>query len=192
MEIRDINMLFANTVVQLSKEKLWYYVNNVSEDLTALCTDLETQKIKRIKFDENTWKAPSARLGYVNVGDVCVYISRHAYRKYKQGLAKECCEITNGDMYLDVGDREAVFNTMNILGTESFFNCLKGEYPTFQEAVALVVQGSKAVAFDRQFAVDADLNVYYKGKMAGKVTEDKSGIQFKKKLQFLQRVVSCL
>ena len=191
MEVRDINMLFANTIVQVGKEKLWYYVNGVSDDRTALCLDMETQKIKRIPFEEDKWRAPTSRLGYLNIGDVCIYVSRHAVRKYKQGISRDCVEFSIGDMRLAPGDEDAVGAVVKTLGSEPFMSCLKGEYPSFTEAVQRVQAGARCLAFDRQFAVDASLKVYYKGKWVGKVNADQTGIAFKDKFKYLQRVVVC-
>lgn len=164
--VEDLQQMFDKSLCIFKNKP--YYITRVGEGNT-LALNLLTQREELIAIDQTNCSAPTQRLGYVNVHGGVVYCSRIPVRRYKVGLSKEnfvanhaaFCEYEHGTM-------AAVAQVSNLRGIE-LADCLMGRYPSLESAVERLKQGFvSAVAFDRQFAVCRQMQVYYKNNRVGK------------------------
>ncbi|QDP53360.1 MAG: hypothetical protein Unbinned6805contig1000_22 [Prokaryotic dsDNA virus sp.] len=107
----------------------------------------------------------SVRLGYYNDGTRAIYLKRNPIRYYKRGVNSN--------------------NVSTGYSINAVINAVKGNYPSFNEALKNVSDGSiLSVAFSRNFAVDSK-HLYFKGRVVGKnLGKD---VKLLRKLTFLNR-----
>jgi hypothetical protein len=180
----DLCQMFEGSVC-IHKNKP-YLIKNINGDNVANCTNLLTQRQEFINIDEENFTAPTQRLGYINVHGGVIYASRIPIRRYKVGLSKENTVFDVGTCNYHEGAAEALRQVKSLSSIE-LGDCIMGKYPTLQQAIKLIVKGSFAVAFDRQFALQGD-SIYYKRDLVGKLVR-KAGeptIIFKKNYEHLE------
>lgn len=92
-------------------------------------------------------------LGYVNIYNDALYLTRSPCRQFKQGLSSNCVIIPRMENR-DVGAPS--FKTL--LGRAEFSDAMSGIYPTYREALDMIFNDpdKKAVAFSRRFALYRD------------------------------------
>lgn len=127
-------------------------------------TVLRTGKNDTEVFKQANFRSPAVRLGFMNVKKTCIHVSRLPVRKMQVGINLQNVRFTQ----LPNDEDYAALKIAQRMGAE-FRNTIVGDYPTFDKAMKLVLEDHHAVAFDRQFAVDNELNVYYKGLRVGTV-----------------------
>jgi hypothetical protein len=167
----DLEQMYASTV-SVYKNKP-YYVISVNRDKKALCRNLLTQREEWLPIDEVSFSAPTQRLGFINVKGSVLYLSRTPIRRYKVGLSKENLQIR----YLDcvqypagTAQTQAYVKDMTCI---ELADCIMGKYPSLTEAYVRCESGSKAVAFDRQFAVNYHGEIIYKTRVVGRLKNAK-------------------
>lgn len=175
---------------QAFQHSLFLYKNNpvfclkVPGDDLLDVIDLKTRQNARIVFSEAFIKPPPGRLGYVNSRYGCVYITRSPRRQWKIGLCK-----TNTELYWDnfktLPGHEETYMGIERFHHEAFIPAIRGEYPSFNEALRRVMETKIAVAFDRMFCITPNLSIQFRGKqIVGGVKND--AIIFKPKFQYLE------
>ncbi len=127
-------------------------------------------------------------MGFLNYDDEVFYCSRLPRRQQRQGLSQQtfmghCVSAPDrGNLRLD-----------DAVTAVEFPSCVKGTYPDFPLALALIEDGSKAVAFSRCFAAIQDNDIreliylYHKREkvgflMEGKLKLSKKGVCLKESL----------
>jgi hypothetical protein len=110
------------------------------------------------------------RLGYVNVSNSIVYVSRKPIRRYKAGLSKENMDLK----YCDHAayPKNTMYITAYLQGMTAIelADCIMGKYPTFEECIQKVTkEGVRAIAFDRQFAMNDNGVILYKNSVVGQI-----------------------
>lgn len=94
----------------------------------------------RVKYTDPLFSYEAMPLGYVNVkGHGPVYVHRSPYQQYAQGL-------TVSQLVL-VGNASAYVSTGPLIYSKELAACIKGEYPSLEEAL------QNNLAFDRYFAI---------------------------------------
>lgn len=150
-----------------------YYIKQVGPNYQALCINLLTQREEYIPItSEDTFKAPTQRLGYVNVDGAVLYCTRTPVRRYKVGLSKDNFIVEKGQIVggFEEGVMAATAKIQNLRSVE-LADCILGKYPTFEEAYAKCREGlAKSVAFDRQFAIVGASYLLYKNQQVGNIT----------------------
>lgn len=163
----DARMMYQDTICEFNGSLV--IVIGIEDDLKTLVRELSTSKLKNVKFSTDKFSAPiNGRLGYVNYGSVAAYYVRRPRRQYKNGLHNRNVQFIKGEFAYTRQEIDIVSGA--IAGTildANFENCYRNIYPSFEEAQVLIQQGSRLVAFDRQFALDDKGTVYYKGTKAG-------------------------
>lgn len=154
-------------------------------------------KVKRLKdgeiialnLEEAELHPPDGRLGFVNLNGSVIYTQRRPVRKFMMGINDQNLQVQmlKGYLRYEAGEIHRLSTT-----SMEFYRTLKGVYPSLEEALDQVKTFGGAVAFDRQFAVDEDRNIYYKyfrvGK-AGRGCVDKRGIIFGQGHEVLKSVI---
>lgn len=114
-------------------------------------------------------------LGFMNLAGGIYYCTRLPQRQQKQGLANAtfgCTEIA--------GPRGEGFRLNSVIQNKEFVSMVRGEYPTFEQAMAAVSKnGVFGMAFSRHYALvsDDDLDglvyLYYKNEKVGFLMDSK-------------------
>lgn len=126
-----------------------------------------------VKFSLKDFSAPVGRIGFVNHGNMAWYVTRRPSRQWSVGLKSGNVLIKSvNSMYRKVGS-ERVRQEVGKMGIKAVALALKGDYPKFEEALKLAVEHRGVYAFDKQFAIDADKNIFYKTELVGKLTRGK-------------------
>lgn len=104
-------------------------------------------------------------LGYVNIFNDAIYLTRTPCRQFRQGLTSNsvvCPQIRRHGV--------PVYNFKTLMQRPEFTDSMMGVYPTFKEAVDMLLNSNEklSVAFNRRFALahDKDLGFFelrYKG-----------------------------
>lgn len=137
-------------------------VREITEE-KYICTDL-TKNTNMVCPHEDIDLTP-VPLGYVNYGGVASYLARVPKRRdWKQGLRKENT-ITIGNGY-----------GLGKINLKELAKTIIGKYPTFKQILKTLSKNEdkkvKSLAFSREFAVDKDFTLWYRGEYAVGTVED--------------------
>lgn len=165
LSFEDIIQQYANNIVCYKGKPV--YVSNVRGDKTVNVKDLESGKEAKVAFNLKDFKATKERLGMVNVDNTVIYLTRIPVRRMEIGLngrnlsiGKVACPALDSDY--------RAFANIQSLQHPSIADTLAGNYPTFPKAYRKATDTNGTYAFDRQFAIDFEGNIYYKTKCVGK------------------------
>jgi len=163
----DLQQMFVDSVC-IHKNKP-YYVHSIDARHQALCTNLVTQEREKLPINEESFIAPTQRLGYVNIHGGVAYTSRKPIRRYKAGISGENFNLKLADVVFAHGSEHAKA-VVETLTSKELGDCILGKYPKFKDAVERVLEGADgAVAFDRQFAITTNMQILYKNYAVGYV-----------------------
>ena len=126
--------------------------------------DLLSQKSKTVPFTFSK-VSPPTRIGYVNVDGFVGYISRNPVRKMQVGLSQNNVKISVPGIL--AGRETEIARKLLRLRSVEIANAMLNDYPSISEAYQLLHSGDVAVAFDHQFCLANDLNIYYKTTKVG-------------------------
>lgn len=180
----DMVQQYHKTIVLCKKQPV--YVMEISPDGVFYVLNLLTNKTSSVKFSFKDFQSPAMRLGMVNVFDSVVYITRLPYRRMQVGISAQNTKIA----VLPVNYPQGKDDTINYIGR---LRCpelgvtMTGNYPTIEEAYNNAVESGGACAFDRQFAIDRDAQVWFKETRVG--TYKKKEFSFKPEFQHLSILV---
>lgn len=167
IDVADVRQMYEHTIVMKGSKPV--YISRVGDRGEVRFTDLLSNKKDVVEFTLKTFTPPAARrLGMINVEGSVVYASRLPVRRYKVGLAYENLIVKSLDVEYPEGKEHTVERVRGLQSTE-IAEAMLNKYPTLKEALATVAKFGGAVAFDKQFAVDARRRVYYKTKRVGNV-----------------------
>jgi hypothetical protein len=132
--------------------------------------NLEHGKEATVKFEFDKFKPLRSRLGFINFNGMVFYAARTPSRNFSVGL-------TQRNVKLDFLNHAAVnrnrmhenYDKVRKMTGKEWFDTIKGNYPSLQMALKIASTTNGSCAFDRQFAVDKDRNVYYKKVLVGNV-----------------------
>jgi hypothetical protein len=163
--VNDANMRLGNTIVLYDGKPV--YIREVGalgegegangdiyrvyiKNLPISPTDrgaYERKFISSKKFD----LAPFP-MGFMNLNEHAVYLSRAPKKQQKQGLSEGTLSaVTVGD---PLGQQRIRF--ADLLNKKEFADCISGNYPNVREATRLIEAGAQSVAFSRCFAMARD------------------------------------
>ena len=168
--VEDLRTMFADTLCMYNNKP--YYIDNINGHYYAECKNLLTQRDESILCDEKTFAAPIRRVGFVNVRKSVVYVERNPVRKYKAGLCRANVSFHNVpgvDYPYGAGDAVRTLYSLKII---EIADAIMGKYPTIEECITSFDNGTAAMAFDHQFALSAEGNVFYKENKVGKFKND--------------------
>lgn len=133
------------------------------------------------KFDLTPFK-----MGYMNWKGNAVYVERVPMRQYKQGLS------AGTTMFNDIyGYRYDGINFNHAIASPAFVDMVKGKYPTFKDAGAMINDKTKSVAISRNFAfvIDTDLEalfLYHNNVKCGFAFKGDANLRIAPKFHFLK------
>lgn len=170
MSVNDINQKFVDSVVMFKKKPVYVKACNNKKEIKFL--DLLSQRVETAEFDDKLFLPPAMRVGFVNLDGSVVYVSRLPMRRYSLGLTTETLRIDHLPTFYPEGRGKCVEEFRKLTRIE-LADALLNKYPTFRNALKLVRQFEGCVAFDKQFAVDSRMDLFYKANIVGKVRADK-------------------
>lgn len=145
------------------------YVSRVFEDRTVKVFDLLKQVYKSAEFSLEDFSVIKSRLGMVNVFDSVIYMSRIPIRKMAIGLNKSNISVNTVPTEYPEGKDDTRYAVQSLV-IAPIVNTLLGIYPSLEEALQQVnKEKPSTIAFDRQFAVNSQSEVFYKTKIVGYV-----------------------
>lgn len=159
-----------NDLVQLYEGCLCMYKDEVvkitkcSPEFTVNITYLEHGKKANVKFDMEMFSAPLSRIGFVNHGHMAFYMRRAPRRQWAVGITPNNVLVNWPNLKFAMGDNNPyqLIKEVNKLDLKCISNSIKGVYPSYAEAQKAATEHKGMYAFDRQFAVDGERNIYYK------------------------------
>lgn len=185
ISVRDLKTMYRSTLVLWKGKPVT--VLDISEDYVFSVYDLETQKMKTVRWNPDNFSAPTVRIGYVNLGTNCAYCHRVPSRRYKIGLSAENVKMIGTDHPLNESEDDVASYTLHRMRSPQLYKALMGDYPTLEEAYASAMEFEGTIAFDKQFAVGHEGKIYYKGKHVG--TYQKGEIEFNSGKEHLKRAL---
>jgi hypothetical protein len=133
------------------------------------------------KYSDELWTSPTRRIGMVNLDGTVVYVARRPVRKYSVGFNSNNLVVHELEGAAKTLNHKVALQTILGLRHPGLYASLSNVYPTFPEACIQAAKVKGCVAFDKQFAVDANGTIFYKSKQVGGVAKgakDESEIDF--------------
>lgn len=172
--MQDRNQRLHQTVCFYNNEPVYVYCGDPWEGGAYLTEEvgiiplakakpskMQKADLKVVKYTEDAFCAKARPLGFVTHDNGVSYVVREHMQQWKQGICAGT--ISNGGP-----DRLA--NGWQF--SQGFVDCLKGVYPSFNEAFEVANKG-KACAFDRMLALKPggmdQLLLYFRGKAVGSI-----------------------
>lgn len=174
----DLNL---NDIIQQYNGCLIFYkgkphkVKRCADVITLL--DVATQRTKLVEFSLKDFSAPFLRLGYLNVDNTATFIARKSVRMMNVGLNLNNCEFQSHPPAEGIDHKleMKIYDMECVEYGDMFFN----HYPSLEEARKKAQKLAGSVAFDKQFCIDYNDRIYYKGghvgAYSGKQIEWKAG-----------------
>ena len=166
----DIAQLFNNTTCMYRGTPV-YVMKCVGRILQIKF--LKSGKTENIEFSFKDFTAPSHRLGMLNYRKFAVYIQRKPARMYTVG-------ITNNNSIYQLADANNLpvdyypfLDGLHHYNVKEMHDCLLNVYPAFAEAILLAEKHKGVFAFDKQFAVNFNREIFYKANGSSVGTIDK-------------------
>ena len=164
VSIDDLIQLYSHSIVMLNNRPV--YVETFTHTGKVSYFDLNTQRSKLVLYREDMFKAPTRRIGFINIGGSVIYTYRTPVRKYKVGYATENLKITTLDVRYPL-NRTATKERVLSLRAPEIADAFYNHYPSFSEAFTIAKDLDGACAFDKQFAVDANRRIFYRTQFVG-------------------------
>lgn len=182
LALNDIVQQYSGCVI-LYKGKP-HKVKNVGAQVQLL--DLHSMRKKMVDFDQKDFAPPLLRLGYVNIDNTSVYVSRKPARLYQVGINQNNFIVSPNKRSLYDGDINEVVKKVIAMEVPEFADMMLGHYPTLQSALKNdnFFRSAGSIAFDKQFAIDSGCYIYYKGTNVGRLNGSEK-IVFNKGMEYL-------
>lgn len=181
ISIADAKMMYQESLVL--RKGIPIFIRYVQEDGFVHAWNLVSQKFLRFRFKQADLSPPSFRLGYVNLGTNCFFLSRVPSRVYKVGMSSNNLVMRPTEHPLTAVESKEARDIVARLSSVSLYKTIKGVFPSLVEAYRDSQENRGCVAFDRQFAVDHRGTVYFKGNSVGQY--DGKVIEFKESFSYL-------
>lgn len=128
------------------------YVSVEGKTRLILCDPVTHKRLETIKPDDPEFDISSPEIGYFNhefQGENSVlFIQRHPYRRYRQGLYGECCSIREID-----GTTSSKFSPVSLMNSKGLIDSIEGTFPSFFHATRFLSTVRKGeIAISRNIA----------------------------------------
>lgn len=87
VSVDDLIQLYLNTLVLYKNKPI--FVDGIGKTKKVTYFDLSTQRNMVVDYKEGIFKAPTRRIGFINIGKSVVYSYRNPVRRYKIGYSHE-------------------------------------------------------------------------------------------------------
>lgn len=168
VSVDDLTQLYLNTLVLYKNKPI--FVDGIGKTKKVTYFDLSTQRNMVVDYKEGIFKAPTRRIGFINIGKSVVYSYRNPVRRYKIGYSHENLKFLTIEVSYPESRSITKERAMSLKSPEirdSIFN----SYPSFETAFMLAKEFNGAYAFDKQFAVCCRNRVWYKTDLVGTVND---------------------
>lgn len=190
INLGDLEQLYYKTIVMLKGSPV--LITSFDPERNMYYLDLRTGKKHHCKFVADDVKPVAGRVGYINHNCHSFYMQRMPVRRYQVGLNTGNCKL----LYHEQQRHHQTFlnshTQVSRLSVGSIANAILNIYPSFREAVGTAKVSGGSCAFDKQFAVDNERNIYYKTKQVGVLPARSLSvkrIQFKEGFEFLETIL---
>ena len=179
----DLKTMFLRTLV-IYKGSL-VFVSEICPDRSCLLFSLKTQKQMTLENPFDDFSTQAMRIGMVNLHAHCLYVERLPVRKWRVGL-----DLSNLSVHAfpECGENyrksKAEFDTLTC---SAIAKAVFSEYPSYKEAYESVKKYNGIMAFDKQFAISSNGELFYKHYHVGEATD--AGPVLLKKYQYLEQVM---
>lgn len=167
LSLADQQQQYGNSLI-LYKGKP-HKVKQIADTVRLL--DLATQRIKYADFSLKDFAPPFFRFGYVNVEETVIYVQRLPLRIMQVGVNDNNCKFA-----WNYGDRnrnrEEAFRKVAAFECPEVLDMLVGNYPNLKTAYKKAMEHAGSYAFDKQFSVNFNGEIFYKTKSVGFIHED--------------------
>lgn len=183
--VDDLTMMYKHSIVLYQNKPV--YVEHIAGNYNMIVIDMLSQKKMYLQYHDDMFKAPTRRIGFVNVNGSVVYVSRMPVRRYKVGYNSENVVVNSIDVAYPL-NKSATREYVMYLRCREIAEAMLNRYPSFKEAMDIAKLFGGACAFDKQFAIDARGYVWYKTYLVGSYnfdTDKLSSINFKEEYQYL-------
>lgn len=169
ISIEDIFQLYNGSVCLYKGEPV--KVVEILGRNEIVLRSLEFSKKFSVKFSFDYFSAPIGRIGFVNHGNLAVYVTRRPLRQWAVGLKNSNikCRLPLIKVDIEHLDKLKAIRDVGKMELKAMAMSLKNNYPSFADALKLAVNKKGVFAFDKQFAVDYERNIYYKTRHVGRV-----------------------
>jgi hypothetical protein len=153
LSIHDIQQLYHDNLLRYKGE-----IVKVAEIISAksmMVMFLKTRETKEVPFKQEYLTPIAERIGFVNAHPQAVYIARRARRTFSIGITNQNCIIRSAAPGIPT-------NSVTRLTHRGIVDAIEGNYPSIKEALTMLDAPGTVVAFDKQFAIDYDRNIYFK------------------------------
>lgn len=165
LSYQDVCTLYEG-VTTIRKGKLVKVLEiNAVTPITIRYRDIRTQRLYTAIFNQEDFKIPIRRIGFINFNGNAIFAARVPRRLYKAGLHITNMEFRN--LLMGHADVRAVHRMEDV----SFYKAYINDYPSIEEAYLQATQNNTAVAFDKQFAVSYTGSLFYKESSVGDVRD---------------------
>lgn len=165
ISVRDLRTMYRSSLVMW--KGIPVYVLDISDNYIFSVFCLKAQKTKNLVWKPENFTAPTVRIGYVNLGTNCIYCHRVPSRRYKVGLSTENVKVIVTSHPINDSEYDIAHYITSRLRSPQLYKALVGDYPSIHEAFSDAVENKGVVAFDKQFAVDFNMKIYFKGHKVG-------------------------
>lgn len=165
LNVQDAKRIYLNSLIRIQDVPV--FVKAISEDMKLHVISLEDKKRLVIPVNSKQINDKPVPTGFVNGYGTSVYVCRSTPRVYQQGLSNENMKVH----HLNASDwdrtlRDEVYSLLS----PNLVKCIRGDYPTLEEAIQSCKDGATICAFGRNKAITNKGIVYYKTEAVGKFT----------------------
>ena len=169
--IEDYNLIFNQSL--LIVDGVPFFIVDITEDVATGYVVGSGRRIN-IRLTENT-SIKMPRLGYINYCGTCFYWYRTTPRKFIFGVNAGNTTLIDAERWFSRTEINIKRDFYLDLSSPYIYNTVNGVYPSFTDALGMLQEQDEfEVAFDRQFSVSKDGDVYYKALKVGSVEKDSS------------------
>lgn len=164
----DLSQLYNGCLCLYKKEPVKVLEIDINHKM--LIRSLEYGKTMTVAFSFENFSPPLGRIGFINHNNLAFYATRRPMRQWALGVKPGNIRLIAPDLAVVV--KHPIMSTQKeILKFElkTVSDTLKNNYPSFVEALKSAIANKGVYAFDKQFAVDYERNIYYKSKCVGKL-----------------------
>lgn len=164
----DLNQYFLGSLI-LYKEKP-SKVMAISEAKVFKILDLETQKTSLVENPFGYITPPNRRVGMINIMGSVFYMKRVPMRRYQMGINinNTYTSFVRGCLSQDYDQAQ---RKLNDFSCREIADAMFNRYPSLKECLSHNREFGGGMAFDKQFAVGAERDIYYKLQKVGTIPE---------------------
>lgn len=188
LSLADIEQLYNKSIILYKGRPT--KVMNVGRDGGITILSLANGRKSVVPFVKADFKPTLGRIGFINHGGHAFYAMRTPMRRYSVGLTSANTVISMLEGHRNVAYR--AYDAVAAMNHACWNAALTSNYPTFKDAIAIAKETQGSCAFDKQFAIDHERNVFYKTNRVGVLPARASTygrIEFKPEYQFLQLLI---